>query len=82
MLKKAEQTQRNVFGEPIATCSLAPLTGFFRGRMLQYGAEDIGSHTVCPVMTEEFLAFSRSAGNDLSTPQPEIGFPGLNPSDR
>lgn len=82
MLKKAEQTQRNVFGEPIATCSLAPLTGFFRDGCCHTGPEDIGSHTVCAVMTEEFLAFSRSAGNDLSTPQPEIGFPGLKPGDR
>src|ERR1700761_2796116 len=73
---------RNVFGEPLVTCSMAPLTGFFRNGCCDTSAEDVGSHTVCIVATGEFLEFSRSRGNDLSTPAPEFGFAGLKPGDR
>ncbi|MBD3678510.1 MAG: DUF2237 domain-containing protein [Rhodobacteraceae bacterium] len=71
----------NVLGEPLAPCSTDPLTGFFRDGACNTCAEDLGSHTVCAVMTAEFLAFSKYVGNDLSTPRPEFGFPGLNPGD-
>jgi len=74
--------QRNVFGEPLAECSVAPLTGFFRDGCCNTGPEDLGSHTVCAIMTDEFLTFSKAAGNDLSTPMPEFGFPGLKEGDR
>jgi uncharacterized protein (DUF2237 family) len=74
--------QRNVFGEPITVCSLKPTTGFYRTGCCETGREDVGVHTVCVEVTAEFLAFSRSRGNDLSTPRPELGFPGLNPGDR
>jgi uncharacterized protein len=73
---------RNVLGEPLELCSLKPTTGFYRDGCCNTGPEDIGSHTVCVVMTSEFLAFSKSRGNDLSTPVPEFGFPGLKPGDR
>ena len=73
---------RNVLGEPIAVCSITPMTGFYRDGCCNTGEEDAGSHTVCAVMTAEFLAFSTSRGNDLSTPVPEFGFPGLKPGDR
>ena len=72
----------NVFGEPLQVCSLNPMTGFFRDGCCDTSRQDRGSHTVCAVMTEAFLAFSQSRGNDLSTPVPEYGFPGLNPGDR
>jgi len=73
---------RNVLGGALQPCSQAPLTGFYRTGCCETGPEDRGSHTVCAVMTAEFLAFSRSRGNDLSTPQPQFGFPGLKPGDR
>ena len=73
---------RNVLGEPIEICSLKPMTGFFRDGCCNTGPQDVGSHTVCVVMTAEFLEFSKSHGNDLSTPVPEFGFPGLKPGDR
>ena len=69
--------QRNVFGEPLEPCSLKPVTGFYRNGCCETGPHDLGLHTVCAVMTEEFLAFSKATGNDLSTPRPEFGFPGL-----
>jgi hypothetical protein len=72
----------NVVGGELLPCSLEPLTGFFRDGCCGTSEEDVGSHTVCCVMSEEFLAFSRRAGNDLSTPRPEWGFPGLQPGDR
>ena len=72
----------NVLGQPLEPCSTAPLTGFFRDGHCNTCAEDAGSHTVCAVMTAEFLAFSKYVGNDLSTPQPAYGFPGLKPGDR
>jgi uncharacterized protein (DUF2237 family) len=73
---------RNVLGLPLAGCSDRPATGFFRDGCCNTGPEDAGSHTVCALMTAEFLAFSTRAGNDLSTPMPEYGFPGLKPGDR
>jgi uncharacterized protein len=73
---------RNVLGGLLETCSIAPMTGFFRNGCCDTGPEDVGSHTVCVVMTAEFLNFSRSRGNDLSTPMREYGFPGLRPGDR
>ena len=75
-------TPRNVLGERLDICSLSPMTGFFRDGCCDTSREDFGSHTVCAVMTAPFLAFSKSRGNDLSTPMPEFGFPGLKPGDR
>jgi len=72
----------NVLGGPLMACSSDPLTGFFRDGACNTCAADAGSHTVCAVMTAEFLAFSKYFGNDLSTPRPEFGFPGLAPGDR
>ena len=72
----------NVLGSALEPCSTAPLTGFFRDGHCNTCAEDRGSHTVCAVMTAEFLAFSKYVGNDLSTPRPEFRFPGLKPGDR
>jgi hypothetical protein len=73
---------RNVFGEPLDLCSMAPVTGFFRNGCCDTSAEDLGSHTVCVVVTETFLEFSKSRGNDLSTPVPTFGFAGLKEGDR
>ena len=74
--------QNNVLGEPLEVCSLEPLTGFYRDGFTNTGPEDIGSHTVCAVVTAEFLEHQKSIGNDLSTPHPQFGFPGLKPGDR
>ena len=71
----------NVLGTELAPCSTRPLTGFFRNGACDTCAQDRGSHTVCAVMTEEFLAYSKYVGNDLSTPRPEFQFPGLRPGD-
>lgn len=71
----------NVLGEPLQSCSDRPLTGFFRDGKCNTCAEDAASHTVCAQMTADFLEFSRSRGNDLSTPMPEYGFEGLRPGD-
>ncbi len=73
---------RNVLGTPLENCSIKPMTGFFRNGCCDTGPQDAGSHTVCVVATAEFLDFSKSRGNDLSTPLPEYGFPGLKPGDR
>lgn len=73
---------RNVLGGALQTCSLDPLTGYTRSGCCETTPGDLGSHTVCAVVTAEFLAFSRGRGNDLSTPRPEYGFAGLNPGDR
>ena len=73
---------RNVLGEPLELCSIKPMTGFYRDGCCNTGREDFGSHTVCVVLTSAFLEFSKSRGNDLSTPMPEFGFPGLKPGDR
>lgn len=72
----------NVLGRRLKPCSTDPLTGFFRDGHCNTCAEDRGSHTVCAVMTAEFLAYSKYVGNDLSTPRPEYGFPGLKPGDQ
>ena len=72
----------NVLGEALAPCSTNSLTGFFRNGCCDTSEADRGSHTVCAVMTAEFLAFSKARGNDLSTPRPEFGFAGLKPGDR
>ena len=74
--------ERNVLGGPIESCSTHPMTGFFRDGCCRTGSEDHGSHTVCAVMTAEFLKFTKERGNDLSTPRAEYGFPGLRPGDR
>jgi uncharacterized protein (DUF2237 family) len=73
---------RNILGGVLLPCSVAPLTGFWRDGCCHAGPEDPALHVVCAEMTEEFLAFSRLVGNDLSTPRPEYGFPGLKPGDR
>jgi uncharacterized protein (DUF2237 family) len=72
----------NVLGGVLEPCSTRPVTGFYRDGCCNTGAEDIGLHTVCVVLTAEFLLFSKSRGNDLSTPMPQYGFPGLKPGDR
>lgn len=72
----------NVLGEPLAPCGLDPLTGFYRDGCCNTGYDDTGIHTVCVRVSREFLAFSKSRGNDLSTPAPEYGFPGLQPGDQ
>ena len=74
--------QLNVFGEPIEICSLSPRTGFYRTGCCETGEEDFGVHTVCVEVTAKFLDFSKSRGNDLSSPLPDFGFPGLKPGDR
>lgn len=74
--------EQNVLGEPLAPCSEDPLTGFFRDGCCRTGPDDAGEHTVCARVTAEFLEFSRRRGNDLVTPRPEWGFPGLTPGDR
>jgi uncharacterized protein len=73
---------RNVLGEPLAGCCDRPRTGFYRDGYCHTGPQDAGSHTVCAQMTDAFLAFSRARGNDLSTPHPEVEFPGLAAGDR
>ncbi len=72
----------NVLGGTLAPCSTSPRTGFYRDGCCNTGAEDLGLHVVCAQMTAEFLRFARSRGNDLITPAPEFGFPGLKPGDR
>lgn len=76
------QESRNVLGGVLEACSLAPLTGFYRNGCCDTGPQDRGSHTVCAIVDAAFLKFSADAGNDLSTPRPEYGFPGLKPGDR
>jgi len=75
-------SERNVLGEELQACGTDPLTGFFRDGCCSTGPEDVGSHTICAVVTAEFLEHQRSIGNDLSTPRPEFRFPGLVPGDR
>lgn len=72
---------RNVLGEPLHPCSTEPMTGYFRNGACDTCQQDSGSHTVCAVLTAEFLAYSKYVGNDLSTPRPEFNFPGLKPGD-
>jgi hypothetical protein len=75
-------TTRNVLGDELQSCGSDPLTGFYRDGCCNTGPDDAGMHVVCAVMTEEFLLFSRAQGNDLITPMPAYGFPGLKPGDR
>jgi uncharacterized protein (DUF2237 family) len=74
--------ERNVLGGPLEPCGTDPMTGFARDGCCSSGPEDLGSHTVCAVVTKEFLDHQREVGNDLSTPRPEWAFPGLKPGDR
>ena len=82
MTQRYDPEARNVLGGELVPCSNAPMTGFFRNGCCETGPEDRGLHTVCAVMTAEFLAYSQSVGNDLTTPEPDYGFPGLKPGDR
>lgn len=75
-------TERNVLGGDLEPCSTDPVTGFFRDGSCATGQQDVGSHTICAVVTGEFLEHQRSIGNDLSTPMPQYHFPGLVPGDR
>ena len=74
--------ERNVLGRPLETCGTGPLTGFYRDGCCRTGPEDVGSHTICAVVSAEFLEYQQAIGNDLSTPIPDYGFPGLEPGDR
>ena len=82
MTTRYDEAARNVLGGELASCSTEPVTGFYRNGCCETGPHDVGMHTVCAVMTAEFLAFSLAAGNDLSTPRPDLAFPGLKPGDR
>jgi uncharacterized protein (DUF2237 family) len=75
-------SERNVLGGELEPCGTEPMTGFFRDGCCRTGPDDVGSHTICAVVTREFLEHQRSIGNDLMTPLPEYGFPGLSPGDR
>ena len=75
-------TERNVLGGELEPCGTDPMTGFFRDGSCRTGPQDLGRHTICAVVTAEFLEHQRSIGNDLSTPVPQFGFPGLVPGDR
>ncbi len=77
-----KEPSTNVLGGPLEVCSTAPVTGFFRNGCCDTGPMDSGQHTVCAIMTAEFLALSKYLGNDLSTPRPEYGFQGLKPGDQ
>jgi uncharacterized protein (DUF2237 family) len=77
-----DDEERNVIGGELKPCSMNPRTGFHRNGKCQTGPEDFGCHAVCTEVTDEFLAFSKASGNDLSTPVPEYGFPGLKEGDR
>jgi uncharacterized protein (DUF2237 family) len=81
-LDNLEANPRNVLGEPLTTCCLSPMTGFFRTGACESGLMDRGAHVICAQVTAEFLAFSLSRGNDLTTPVPTQNFPGLKPGDR
>ena len=82
MTIRYDQSARNVLGGELKPCSKDPVTGFYRNGCCETGPEDVGQHTVCAIMTEGFLRFSMSAGNDLTTPRPEYDFPGLKPGDQ
>ena len=73
---------KNVLGEKLIPCSMDPLTGFYRDGQCQVGPEDHGCHAICCELSSDFLAYSKTCGNDLSTPMPQYGFPGLKPGDR
>ncbi len=82
MKERRVEQALNVLGQPLAPCSLDPLTSFYRDGCCNTDYEDTGIHTVCVRVTAQFLAFSRRVGNDLSTPMPQYGFPGLKPGDQ
>ena len=82
MQRDFERIPKNVLGGPLQPCSERPLTGYYRDGCCNTGDDDAGAHVVCTEVTAEFLAFSKARGNDLSTPHPEFGFPGLQPGDR
>ncbi len=82
MKRDSDDIPRNVLGGPLQSCSERPRTGFYRDGCCNTGGDDVGVHAVCVMVTTEFLTFSQARGNDLSTPHPEFGFPGLNPGDR
>lgn len=82
MTTRYEPGAKNVLGTELVPCGLDPITGFYRNGCCETGPDDTGLHTVCAVMTAEFLAYSKSVGNDLSTPMPDHGFKGLEPGDR
>lgn len=77
-----QKQDKNIFGAPLQLCCSNPMTGFFRNGYCQTNAQDHGTHIVCAVLTQEFLEFSKSRGNDLTTPRPEYQFPGLKPGDK
>ncbi|MDA0375297.1 MAG: DUF2237 domain-containing protein [Planctomycetota bacterium] len=79
---RADPAARNVLGTPLQVCGLDPATGFFRTGCCETGPDDLGRHVVCAVMTQGFLDYTVAQGNDLVTPRPEWGFPGLRPGDR
>jgi uncharacterized protein len=81
MRSQEKNLGRNVFNQPLVPCSFDPLTGYFRDGCCRTSEDDIGTHVVCAIMNDEFLAFSKSRGNDLSTPRPQWGFPGLSAGD-
>ncbi|MEM6643329.1 MAG: DUF2237 domain-containing protein [Bacteroidota bacterium] len=81
-MNQSKTADRNVLGAPLIPCSTSPMTGFFRDGCCKTDERDQGTHTVCAVMTEEFLNYTKSKGNDLSTPLPHYGFPGLKANDR
>jgi uncharacterized protein (DUF2237 family) len=81
MADTTRTNQTNVYGEALDSCCTSPMTGFFRTGCCETSGDDTGVHTVCAVMTDDFLAFSKAAGNDLSTPMPQYGFPGLKAGD-
>lgn len=82
MLGIMMNSKNNVLGEPLELCGCKPITGYFRDGYCRTDGSDMGQHTICAVMTEDFLAFTKTRGNDLSTPNPEFNFPGLKPGDR
>ena len=81
-MEQAMDSPINVLGEELQTCNMHPMTGFYRDGACNTGPQDYGLHGVCVLLSDEFLAFSKYAGNDLTTPMPEYGFPGLKPGDR
>ncbi len=81
-IRTTRPTELNVLGQRLEPCCFAPQTGFYRDGYCRTGPQDLGRHIVCAEVTAKFLAFTRAAGNDLSTPHPEFGFPGLRPGDR
>lgn len=73
---------KNVLGETLEVCCTSPMTGFYRDGVCKTGPQDVGTHVICARMTEDFLTFTKSRGNDLTTPAPHLGFPGLRPGDK